>query len=218
MELTCLSPTDSLYPPALRSCLAEQTPARVAALGNLEILGERKLALFCSVKCPGDLILKTYDAARALRDAGVTVIGGFHSPMEKECLAMLLRGRQPIIICPARGLEEMRLPAEWKKPLDDGRLLLLSPFGEKDRRINARLASRRNEFVAALADEILVAYAEAGGKTERFCRRALGWKKPLFVFESKEREESLVAGAEVTSVEGLIERSGRFTSCLKPTG
>lgn len=218
MELVHLSQTDPLYPPALRSCLAEQAPARIAALGNLEILGERKLAIFCSARCPGDLILKTYDAARALRDAGVTVIGGFHSPMEKECLALLLRGRQPIIICPARGLEEMRLPGDWKKPLDDGRLLLLSPFGEKDRRVNARLAIKRNEFVAALADEILVAYAEAGGRTEQFRRKALEWKKPLFVFESKEREESLVAGAEVTSVEGLIERSGRFTSCLKPTG
>ncbi len=110
MELTYLSPADSLYPPALQSCLAGQAPARIAALGNLEIPGERRLALFCSVKCPGDLILKTYDATRELRDAGVTVIGGFHSPMEKECLALLLRGRQPIIFCPARGLEEMTNP------------------------------------------------------------------------------------------------------------
>lgn len=206
MEITYLSQTDALYPLALQSCLADQAPARIAALGNLEILRGRKLALFCSVKCPGDLILKTYDAARELRDAGVTVIGGFHSPMEKECLALLLRGRQPIIFCPARGLEEMRLPVELKKPLDEGRLLLLSPFGEKDRRINARLAIRRNEFVAALADEVLVAYAEAGGKTERFCRKALEWRKPLFMFESEEHEELLAAGAEVMSVEEFIER------------
>jgi predicted Rossmann fold nucleotide-binding protein DprA/Smf involved in DNA uptake len=110
----------------LSLCLAKQAPARIAALGNLDNLRERKLAIFCSAKCPGDLILKTYDTARALRDAGVTVIGGFHSPMEKECLALLLRGRQPIIICPARGLEDMRLSGEWKKPLDDGRLLTSS--------------------------------------------------------------------------------------------
>ncbi|MGH9836437.1 MAG: DNA-processing protein DprA [Blastocatellia bacterium] len=206
MKLIYLSLADSRYPPALQSCLAGQAPARIAALGNLEILSERKLALFCSVKCPGDLILQTYDAARALRDAGVTVIGGFHSPMEKECLALLLRGRQPIIVCPARGLEEMRLPVEWKKRLDEKRLLLLSPFGEKDRRINARLAIRRNEFVAALADEILVAYAEAGGKTERFCHKTLEWRKPLFMFESKEHEELLAVGAKGTSVEGFIER------------
>ncbi len=32
-----------------------------AALGNRDLLGGRKLALFCSVKCPGKLILRTYD-------------------------------------------------------------------------------------------------------------------------------------------------------------
>jgi hypothetical protein len=34
--------------------------------------------------------LKTYDLARDLRDADVPVIGGFHTPMEKECLRLLL--------------------------------------------------------------------------------------------------------------------------------
>ena len=94
-------------------------------------LGERlaivyqKLALFCSVKCPGNLILQTYDLACALRDAGVTVIGGFHSPMEKECLSLLLRGMQPVIICPARSIERLRLPTSWKALLAEDRLLLL---------------------------------------------------------------------------------------------
>ena len=212
MDLIYLSRGDMDYPATLPVYLADQSPARIAALGNLEILRERKLALFCSVKCPGDLILKTYDVARALRDAGVTVIGGFHSPMEKECLALLLRGRQPVIICPARGLEAMRLPVEWKKPLDERRLLLISPFEEKDRRVTARLATKRNEFVVALADEILVAYAEAGGKTERFCRKTLEWRKPLLMFESKEHEDLLAAGAEVTSVEGLTEEWKRAQS------
>ena len=72
---------------------------------SLKILERRLLGLFCSTKCPGDAILQTYDLVRALRDAGVAVIGGFHSPMEKECLDLLLRGNQPIVICPA-GLAE----------------------------------------------------------------------------------------------------------------
>lgn len=51
-------------------------------LGDLNILNQQSLALFCSVKCPGNLILQTYDLAQRLRKSGVTVIGGFHSPME----------------------------------------------------------------------------------------------------------------------------------------
>ena len=58
----------------------------VYMLGNQELLQAQKLALFCSRKCPGNLILKAYDLARSLRDAGTTVISGFHTPVEKECL------------------------------------------------------------------------------------------------------------------------------------
>ena len=60
--------------------------------GNLSLLDEKLTALFCSNRCPGDLSLKTYDLARAMRDAGVPVIGGFQTPMEKECLRLLLQG------------------------------------------------------------------------------------------------------------------------------
>src|SRR5438876_1122861 len=117
-------------------------------------LVSRKLALLCSVRCPGALILRTYDLARALRDAGVTVASGFHSPMEQECLRLLLRGRQPVVVCPARSVERMRLPAEWKPAIEAGRLLVLSPFAPHQRRMTADLAAKRNAFVAALADEV----------------------------------------------------------------
>src|SRR5438105_132020 len=108
---------DPAYPPTLREYFGERAPKTLTALGNLDILQRQKLALFCSVKCPGNLILQTYDLACALRDSGVTVISGFHSPMEKECLALLLRGRQPVIICPARSIEKLCLPTAWKARL-----------------------------------------------------------------------------------------------------
>ena len=113
-----------------------------------------------------------------MRDRGVTVIGGFHSPMERECLDLLLRGGQPVVICPARTLVGMRLPPEWKAPLAGGRLLLLSPFAEQDRRITADLARARNDLVAAIADRIFIAYAEPGGKTEAFAKTVRDWGKP----------------------------------------
>src|SRR2546427_6671391 len=121
MDIRRLGQGDPSYPPGLRPLLGDRALTTLTTLGNLDILQRQKLALFCSVKCPGNLILQTYDLACALRDAGVTVIGGFHSPMEKECLSLLLRGTQPVIICPARSIERMRLPAEWQMPLAEGR-------------------------------------------------------------------------------------------------
>ena len=106
-------------------------------LGNERISKKQKLALFCSNKCPGNLILKTYDLMEVLRDSGITVISGFHTLMEKEALRILMRGEQPLILCLARSIDNWRMPAEYKKPLEYGRLLIISPFKQKQKRITA---------------------------------------------------------------------------------
>jgi predicted Rossmann fold nucleotide-binding protein DprA/Smf involved in DNA uptake len=182
------------FPDRLARYLGERAPRSLYALGNLDILQRPALALFCSVKCPGDLILKTYDLARALRKAHIQVIGGFHSPMEKECLKLLLRGEQPVVICPARSIW-LRVPVEWRVPLAEGRLLIVSPFGEKNRYPTAEMAQSRNEFVAAIADKIFVAYAGPGTKTQQFCQEMLSWRKPLFTLESQDNAHLIALGA-----------------------
>ena len=147
IEATVLESSSTAFPVALRNGDCE----RLWAIGDLGILPRPLLGLFCSKRCPGEIILLAYDIARALRDARVPVIGGFHSPMEKECLELLLRGTQPLVVCPARGIEDMRVPAAWRKPIDEGRLLIVSPFDPHRKRVDAPLAERRNRFVAALA-------------------------------------------------------------------
>ena len=56
------------------------------ALGNAALLRQDKLAIFCSARCPGSLIVQASDLAHALADRGAAVIGGFHTPMERACL------------------------------------------------------------------------------------------------------------------------------------
>jgi predicted Rossmann fold nucleotide-binding protein DprA/Smf involved in DNA uptake len=178
MDPTVLSSTDAAYPVSLRERLGDHAPKTLTALGNLELLLQPKTALFCSVRCPGDAILGAYDSARKLRDGGVTVISGFHSPVEKECLRILLRGKQPVIVCLARSLVKIRIPAEWRQALDSGRLLVLSPFGSRPRRPDTHSARRRNELVAALADEVLIIYAQPGGALERISELVGHWNVP----------------------------------------
>ena len=136
------------YPSALRNCLGDEAPAQLWLLGDPRSLHGPLLGFLSSVRCPGDAILATMDAAVALRDAGVAIIGGFHSPMEKEALRLLLRGQQPVVLCLARGLEGMRIRAEYRQPLEQGRLLLLSPFAGEVRRVTAKTALLRNRVVA----------------------------------------------------------------------
>jgi len=182
------------YPDALAAYLGSRSPEAVYSLGNLDILRHKMLALFCSVKCPGNLILKTYDLARELRNAEVTIISGFHSPMEKECFSILLQGRQPLVWCLARRLTPRGIPGECSPALAEGRLLILSPFDEKTRRTTAATALFRNEFAAALADKVFVAYAAPGSKTESFCRQVLEWDKPLLTFDAPDNAALLSLG------------------------
>ena len=178
MDIHQIEAVAAEYPARLRERMDADAPPQLTALGNLNLLALPKTALFCSARCPGKVILTTYDQAAKWRDAGRCVISGFHSPVEKECLQILLRGSQPIIICPARALPQ-RVPPDWKKPLTAGRLLVLSAFAATANRITAELASRRNEFVAALADEVFIAHAAVGGHLETLTSSLRAWGIPL---------------------------------------
>ena len=179
MNLFNLSITDERYPARLRERLGIHAPPPLNVLGSLELLAMPKTALFCSNRCPGGAILSAYDQAQRWRDEGRCVIGGFHSPIEKECLKILLRGRQPIIICPARGIENMRLPKDWRAGIDNGRLLLLSAFPKNIHRPKTAFADRRNKLVAALADEIAFFHITPGGKMDKLRVQAEGLGIPV---------------------------------------
>jgi predicted Rossmann fold nucleotide-binding protein DprA/Smf involved in DNA uptake len=209
-------------PPVLRNKLVAGEFQRISAIGDLEILENPLVAFFCSSKCPGQVILRVYDLARSFRDAGVTIIGGFHSPMEKECLEFLLRGDQPIVICPARGIDGMRLPSAWRNGIADRRLLLLSPFEPGVRRPTLALTEVRNRFVGMIADSVLVAHADPGSKTERLGLELLDTGKRLYSPGMEENKGLIEKGAISIGVEELPDfflypRRGRSGPTLDPT-
>lgn len=192
---------DAAYPASLTRLLGDRAPGHIFFLGNPDVLRWEMLALFCSIKCPGNVILKTYDLAKALRDAGVPVIGGFHTPMERECLDLLLRGSAPVVMCPARGLHRMRHSPKVIEGIRAGRVLLISPFGPRHRRATADLADQRNRLVAALGGTAFVSHAAPGGKTETLCREIIAMGKPLFTVACPENSNLLALGAKALAVE-----------------
>ena len=178
-------------------------PLQLSIIGNPDILNHKKLAIFCSAKCPGNLILQTYDLIQKLREEGITVISGFHSPIEQECLRLLLRGDQPIILCLARSVEKLRIRREYQGPLAERRLLILSPFVENQPRPTVAMSLYRNHFVAALADRIFVPYAAPSSKTEYFCNEILYRQKPLYTFASDFNKNMINLGATPVNLEQL---------------
>ncbi|MFQ5852241.1 MAG: DNA-processing protein DprA [Candidatus Binatia bacterium] len=186
-SVSTLTRSENSWPRQLDGRLGRDAPAKLWAIGNLEILAERKVGLFCSVRCPGNAIIAAHDAARKLREDGTTVISGFQSPVEKECLRILLGGKQPVIICLARALGRIRLPAEWQKGLDADRVLILSPFEKRPPRPTVDSSRQRNELVAALADEVLIIYAQPGGATEQISDLIDRWHVPRRKLDSGDK-------------------------------
>ena len=137
-----------------------------------------------------------YDTARSLRDAGVAVSGGFDAPIERDCLGFLLRGRQPVLVMPARPLERFRPPTAWATAIAEGRLRLESPFSPDERGSPLANARRRNLALADRASALLIVYANPGGGVERLAFGVLATgKKPVYALDLPENLALFSAGA-----------------------
>lgn len=162
----------------------ETITGRLLGIGNPDLVNRHKIGLLCSIQCPGDIILKTLDLITSIRDADCCVVSGFHSPMEQECLKIFLRGTCGIVFCHARSLPA-RIPEGFKKPIADGRLLLLSPFGETQSHATRKTSRLRNRLVAALGDIVVIPYASPSGMTEAIFQEVAGSGKPVFTFQGE---------------------------------
>lgn len=167
----------------------------MASYGSEGLLGTRKLALLCSRACPGSIIAQTLDGVRSLHETPWTIVSGFQSPTEQECLEILLRGVRPVIVCPARSIEDMRLPAAWKAAIAADRMLVTSPFEKTIRRATAATAEQRNRFVVSLADAVFIPHAAPGGSLDRLCNEIVAAAKPLWTFDDPANANIIALGA-----------------------
>ena len=197
-----ITQTDTNYPEQVKHYLKTETPEIIWTRGNMNLLPGQNAglngelwALFCSSKCPGEIILKAHDLAQTFKEKRIPTISGYHSPVERECLRVLLRGAQPILLCPARSIEKMRLEPACKDAFAEERLLILSIF-KNQHRPSAALANRRNAFVAALADKICIAHAAENSKTLEFAQMVLTWGKPVFTFQTHANDALFQLGAQ----------------------
>jgi hypothetical protein len=170
------------------------------------------------------------DLAAALRDRGITVVSPFDTPVERECLAVLLRpplgdhpGATPrAILCPVGPITPAltaRLPAPWRAALADGRLTLRSneePTATPRPRKTKVLAARRNEYAASLAEHTMIVYAQPGGLVDALAGALDRARGPsLWTLSAPENERLIGGGARpFASIEELF--SGRRGAAEPP--
>lgn len=167
----------------------------LSLLGNPALLDQALIGLLCSRRVPPVLEEHALAWARAARDLRFPVVGGFLAPVERACLEVLLKGRQPVVVCLARGLAATRIPARWHAPLDRGRLLVATPFADEVVRLSAATAEARNALVATLARQLVVPHAAPGGSLIRLVREVIAAGKPVHSFDHPANVALLRAGA-----------------------
>lgn len=138
------------------------------AIGDPNNLKQNLLGIMCSQSCPGDLVIKGFDAAKQIREQGKTVVSGFHSSMERDIFEILLRGSQPIIHCLAKAIEKYRIPQNLRPNIESGQLTIIAPdFSIAEKRITKNTSEKCNKLLMDICDQVLIIHAHKGGSLVR---------------------------------------------------
>jgi hypothetical protein len=99
----------------------------------------------------------------------------------------------------------MRVPVSWQAGVDAQRVLLVSPFTNVHRRVTANLAEERNNLVAALAKEVVVLYANPGGRIDRLCRELMASGNTVWTLDLPDNAAIIQAGARPSTPDALAD-------------
>ena len=125
-------------------------------IGNQKLLAGPKMGFVASRGAEGVPCGLTVKPGEAL-------IGGFLSPMERAVFQAGLAQRWPLIWVRSWSLEDRASPAPVRRALEEGRLLIVSPFAAGMDVPNVRRAAWCNQYVLQNCDRLAVGHLNPGG-------------------------------------------------------
>jgi hypothetical protein len=133
---------------------------RVMNVGEPRLLGNAGLLALSKV---GYLASRGVGATTCPCEPGVAIISGFLSPMERAVFKEGLEHKRPLIWVKPWGLEDGVLAAPVRRAIDEGRLLVVSPFADSIEAPSVRRAAWCNQYVLAHCDRLIVGHLNPGG-------------------------------------------------------
>jgi hypothetical protein len=110
--------------------------------------------------------------------AGEAIVSGFLSPMERAVFKAALKQKRPLIWVKPWRLDGDDLSRPVRQALDEGRLLMLSPFHDIDTP-SARRAAWCNQYVLAHCDRVIIGHLNPGGMLACILSEGAWCTKPL---------------------------------------
>lgn len=142
--------------------IPESRSIHLQYLGNTDLLQLPKTAFLCSRHISASAVLKCYDWATEQRRQGVCVIGGFHSPLEKDVFQILIKGSQPLVMVLGRAMYK-NLPEIYQTALLQNRLLIVSVSPSTPRH-STQSALKRNKYIIENAQKVVFGWLDPLGE------------------------------------------------------
>lgn len=159
-----MSRADTSYPQRLRNRLKENAPPILYGCGDADILGTGGLAVVGSRRVDEALVEYTEALGGLAAAARQTVVSGGARGIDQAAMRGALTVPGKVIGVLPDGLDNAALNREFRKPLLDRWLVLISPY-DPGAAFNVGHAMQRNKLIYALADAALVVNSdfEKGG-------------------------------------------------------
>jgi DNA processing protein len=204
-----IAPRSGDYPAAVAGSLGKKAPA-LHVIGNVKLLDNPGIG-FCGSRKASDKGLEVAaDCAEQVARAGVTVVSGNASGIDRAAhYAALKAGGTTILVIP-EGIDHFRVRRDLAPVWDWDRVLVVSQF-EPNAVWQAYRAMARNEVIIALSKAMIVIEAGATGGTLDAGFRTLAAGKPLFVALYEQMDEKVPGNAQLLGRGGVAIAKSRST-------
>lgn len=178
-----ISRADDEYPRRLKSQLRWDCPPLLYGCGDIGLLADHGLAVVGSRNVNEDIVQYTEGIGRLAASSNRPIVSGGARGVDQSAMRGSLKaGGCGVAVLP-NNLERAAMSRQYRGPVMDNRLLLLSPYDPKAR-FFASSAMARNKVIYALGQASLVVHAVEGrggtweGATEHLARPRRG---PVYV-------------------------------------
>lgn len=150
----------------------------VKYMGNMDLLRCDKTAFLSSSQVADGTKEKIDHWLDIMELNDVCIISGFQSEMEKRVLDRLLSSKAKIIMVLAKKVFT-NCPSRYKKAIEQGRMLIISPYKEVANFTTKEAAKKRNQYVVNHASRIVVGYISKGGMLDNILKECSSQVKAL---------------------------------------
>ena len=154
-----ISRADAIYPKRWKARLHGDCPPVLYGCGDPNLLVTGGLAVVGSRDVTNDILGFAGDVGRSSAEAGITIVSGGARGIDTAAMNGCLDAGGRACGVVADSLAKHALDASNRRPLADGRLVLVSPY-DPAARFNVGHAMGRNKLIYALADRGLVVNCE----------------------------------------------------------